>query len=203
MSDKSNIVRQANSRGGPCELLGPLVAEHTAGLVYRCQSGLKAHIPKRLAHLEPCRSCLDHHHSRFPGLAFKCGSKQNSCSQTHCDCSWWKAVLCGCSPTVSATGEACRWSRRRQDRRCKWHTSAKATRKAAMAAFAKSWRRSWAIVGYESPSSGKTAPDEAASPFRRTPPRQKGDEPGRGPRTLGGFVGGTTESPRNVRFGLA
>ena len=84
-------------------MLGPLVAEHTAGLVYRCQSGLKAHIPKRLVHLEPCRSCPDHHRSRFPGLAFKCGSKQNSCSQTHCDCSWWKAVLCGCSPTACGT----------------------------------------------------------------------------------------------------
>jgi hypothetical protein len=94
MIDKSKIVRQANSRGGPCELLGPLLDEQTMGLVYRCESGLKAHIRTRLVHLEPCRSCPDHHRSRFPCLAFKCGPKQNSCSQTHCDCSWWKAVLC-------------------------------------------------------------------------------------------------------------
>src|SRR5262245_57463052 len=99
MIDRSKIVRQANSRGGPCELLGPLLDEQTMGLVYRCESGLKAHIRKRLVHLEPCRSCPDHHRSRFPKLAFKCGPKQNGCSQTHCDCSWWKAVLCGWSAT--------------------------------------------------------------------------------------------------------
>src|SRR5262245_65960634 len=98
MTDKSKIVREANSRGGPCQLLGPLLEEYPTGLVYRCQSGFKANIPKRLAHLEPCRSCPDHHRSRFPHLAFKCGPKQDSCSQTRCDCSWWKAVLCGCSP---------------------------------------------------------------------------------------------------------
>ena len=62
------IVRQANSNGGPCELLGPRLEEQMTRLVYRCQTGLKAHIPKRLVHLEPCRSCPDHHRSRFPGL---------------------------------------------------------------------------------------------------------------------------------------
>jgi hypothetical protein len=114
MTDQWKIVRQANSNGGPCELLGPLLEEQTTRLVYRCRTGLKGSIPKRLVHLEPCRSCPDHYRSRFPHLAFKCGSKQNTCSQTCCDCAWWKSILCGCSPTVSAAPEVCRWSRRRQ-----------------------------------------------------------------------------------------
>ena len=92
MTDQWKIVRQANSNGGPCEVLGPLLEEQTTRLVYRCQTGLKAHIPKRLVHLEPCRSCADHHRSRFPDLAFKFGSKQNTCSQTSCDCGWWKVL---------------------------------------------------------------------------------------------------------------
>jgi hypothetical protein len=92
MTDQWKIVRQANSNGGPCEQLGPLLEEQMTQLVYRCQTGLKAHIPKRLVHLEPCRSCPDHHPSRFPHLAVKCECKPNTCNQTRCDCGWWKAA---------------------------------------------------------------------------------------------------------------
>jgi hypothetical protein len=66
------IVRIRNSNGGPCDLLGPLVKEYARGsgqMVRYRRMDREADIPKRLVHLEPCRSCPDHPRSRFPQKA--------------------------------------------------------------------------------------------------------------------------------------
>jgi hypothetical protein len=66
--ESPKTVRQFNATGGPCNVLGPLVRETKKQYVYcRCY-GPDAYICKRLAHLEPCLSCPDHRHSRFPHL---------------------------------------------------------------------------------------------------------------------------------------
>jgi len=63
------IIRHANGRGGPCELLGPLVGETITLYVYRRAHGPDASISKRLVHLAPCPCCPDHPRSRFPHIA--------------------------------------------------------------------------------------------------------------------------------------
>jgi hypothetical protein len=62
------MVRQFNATGGPCNVLGLLVRETKKQYVYRRRNERDAYISKRLAHLEPCRSCPDHRRSRFPHL---------------------------------------------------------------------------------------------------------------------------------------
>jgi|tagenome__1003787_1003787.scaffolds.fasta_scaffold14628039_1 hypothetical protein len=62
------IVRQANTNGGPCNLLGTLESVGENRVVYHCRGLVKAFIPRRLVHLEPCYSCRDHASSRFPHL---------------------------------------------------------------------------------------------------------------------------------------
>jgi hypothetical protein len=87
MTDQWKVVRQANSNGGPCELLGPLLEEQTTRLVYRCQTGLKAHIPKRLVHIEPCRS------ARASRTWRSNVGPNRILAAKHVDCGWWKAAL--------------------------------------------------------------------------------------------------------------
>ena len=80
MVETEKIVRHANCRGGPCELLGPLVGETKLQYVYRHENGPDAFIRKRLVHLAPCPSCPDHPRSRFPPLPLDT-SRLALCSQ--------------------------------------------------------------------------------------------------------------------------
>ena len=56
-SSGREMVCLANSNGGPCHLLGPLVGETRFHFIYRTRTSPGAHVPKRLAHLKPCRHC--------------------------------------------------------------------------------------------------------------------------------------------------
>lgn len=50
-SSGREMVCLANSNGGPCHLLGPLVGETRFYFIYRARTSPRAYVPKRLARL--------------------------------------------------------------------------------------------------------------------------------------------------------
>jgi hypothetical protein len=67
MTDEKT-VRRTNGNGGPCAMLGPLIGETNLTFVYRCRALLRAYVPKRFVHIEPCTCCPDHPQSRYSHL---------------------------------------------------------------------------------------------------------------------------------------
>ena len=64
----TNKIVRLSKPGGPCMMLGPFIKEAGPLVYYRCRAMMRAFIPRRLVHLEPCPSCEDHPRSHFSKL---------------------------------------------------------------------------------------------------------------------------------------
>jgi hypothetical protein len=53
---------------GPCAMLGQLIGETKLTFVYRRRALLRAYVPRRFVHIEPCTCCPDHPQSRYSHL---------------------------------------------------------------------------------------------------------------------------------------